>query len=79
MDSTYQPRATGTESQLLDHIDILTAAAGNRPDEAADILEESTSVDRRLAESREASWLAWAHRIGLFDLYEATMRAQEAR
>lgn len=44
---------------MLDHIDLLTSAAGTAPDDADDIFGEAIAVERRLALAREQTWLNW--------------------
>lgn len=58
------PRATEYESQLLDQIDRLTAAAAKAAAEDdrgsyLDALDESLACERLLAESREKTWAIW--------------------
>lgn len=56
--------ATDNEVQMLDHIDALTAVmttaldAGDT-DTLHDALTESLLVERRLAASRENTWVVW--------------------
>lgn len=54
------PTPTEIELRLLDHIDSLSAALEHADgDTAADILEESLAVERRLETSRENTWSVW--------------------
>lgn len=70
MTPPHIPLATEDESKILDHIDRLTAAAEQSSDDAPDIFEEALDAERLLADTRSATWLSWAHKIGLFDIYE---------
>lgn len=74
------PRATDTESQTLDHIDTITwqLAPDSGRDDIDDILDEAMGAEQLLAESRTATWLKWAKRIGCFDIYLETMRAHHS-
>lgn len=75
------PGVSPAEARMLDDIDTLTALAGPadvaaaNPECAQDALTESLSVERRLAEAREQTWLRWAQEqktpegVSLFDIY----------
>lgn len=88
-DCTHCPGATEDESRTLDMIDSLTAMVG--PAEVADFevtqdaMTEALFAERRLAASREVTWLRWAQaqRDGdgrsMFDIYAETDRKRGDR